>query len=206
MRSTRASNLRGASVLAGVALGACSSPVEEAAYRAYLQDPAHGLVQSAEASGMHVQATYRPVELVLHQELGENAAASARLDSLRQAYAGKTYCTLTFSANGQDLESHTANHGGDMAQTVAYLNTGIGAVTYLVPTAQPHDSVPALLANYSRGFGTTGHSTVLLVFDTARLPLQDGFTLALHDTYLGVGSARFPFKGEDLADLPQLVH
>lgn len=85
-------------------------------------------------------------------------------------------------------------------QALSYLNTGIAADAYLGTTA--HDSVPALASLYLRQYGTTGQSTVLLVFDTRRLTPQDGCRLTFQGQRLGLGTLRFPFSAHDLAALP----
>jgi hypothetical protein len=52
---------------------------------------------------------------------------------------------------------------------------------------------------YVRQFGATGHSTLLLVFDTHQRTPQQGFHLTLRGQRLGLGTLRFAFTGSDLA-------
>jgi len=184
-------------------LGSCANPLPPTAYQAYLADPAHGLTHTAEANGATITCTYRPTELLVQQDLASIPAVSpATRDSLARAYAGKTYCTLTLARNGSEIENQFVNDPAAYQQALTYLNTGIAADTFLATT--PHDSVPAAASMYVRQYGTTGHSMLLLIFDTHQLTPQQGFHLTLRGERLGLGTLRFPFAGRDLAALPAL--
>ena len=181
----------------------CKQPLFPTEYAAYLADPAHGLTHQLEATGTTVTCTYRPTDLLVLQELASvpTPDVPAR-DSLARAYADKTYCTLTLARPGGEFESQFVTNPAAYQQVLTYLNTGIAADAFLATT--PHDSVAAVASMYVRQFGTTGHSTVLLVFDTHRLSLQQGFHLTLRGQPLGLGTLRFPFSASDLAALPPL--
>ena len=193
-----------ASLLAGLGLlGSCSTPLPPAEYRAYLTDPDHGLVHEVEDNGATIACSYRPVNLLVLQDLaGVPTSTPATHDSLAQTYLGKTYCTLTLARNGSEIENQFINDPIAYQQALTYLNTGIATDAFLATT--PHDSVPASASMYVRQFGTTGHSTVLLVFDTHQLTPQQGFHLTLRGQRLGLGTLRFAFTAHDLAALPSL--
>ncbi|MEJ7662601.1 MAG: hypothetical protein WKG07_25080 [Hymenobacter sp.] len=110
--------------------------------------------------------------------------------------------TLTLARNGREIENQFVNDPTAYQQALTYLNTGIAADAFLVTT--PRDSVPAAASMYVRQFGSTGHSTLLLVFDTHQLTPQQGFHLTLRGQHLGLGTLRFAFTGSDLAALPAL--
>lgn len=190
-------------VPAALLLAGCGRPLPPAAYRAYLADPAHGLSHTVAANGATATCTYRPLDLLVLQDLAGGAPATPAVrDSLARAYAGKTYCTLTFSRNGGEIENQFVTDPAAYQQVLAYLNTGLAADAFLA--TMPRDSVPAASSLYVRGFGTTGRSTVLLVFDTRRLAPAQGFRLTLHGQRLGLGTLRFAFTAADLAALPPL--
>lgn len=189
---------------AALLLASCARPLPPAAYRAYLADPAHGLRHTREAHGASIACAYRPMALLVLQDLATAPASlppTAR-DSAARAYAGKTYCALTLARNGGEIENAFVNDPAAYQQALAYLNTGLAADTYLATSAQ--DSVPGFASMYLRQYGTTGASTVLLVFDTAKLHPENGFHLTWHDTRFGLGTQRFAFAADDLAALPEL--
>jgi hypothetical protein len=184
-------------------LGSCTGPLPPVAYQAYLADPAHGLTHTTEANGATITCTYRPTELLVLQGLASIPAASpATRDSLTRTYVGKTYCTLMLARNGGEIENQFVNDPAAYQQVLTYLNTGIAADAFLATT--PHDSVPAAASMYVRQYGITGHSTLLLVFDTHQLTPQQGFHLTLRGQRLGLGTLRFSFTSHDLAALRPL--
>lgn len=199
-----------ASLLAASALGlltaACSaSAADPAQYRAYLADPAHGLTHTQTVNSVTVTCTYRPTDLLVAQEVeaAANTVSAPQLDSLRRSYAGKTYCVLALAKDSVAIENQFATNATAFAHTLAYLNTGIAADVFLVTS--PRDSVPALASMYPRQYGTTGRSTVLLIFDTHKMRPQQGFHLTFRGTAFGLGTLRFPFTAASLAAVPALT-
>ncbi len=113
-------------------LSGCTHPLPSTEYRAYLVDPTHGLTHTTEAGGATLTCTYRPLDLLVLQDLAALPASTAAVrDSLARAYAGKTYCTLTLARNGGEIENQFINDPVAYQQALAYLNTGLGADTYL---------------------------------------------------------------------------
>lgn len=194
------------SLLAASALGlltaACSASADPAQYRAYLADPAHGLTQTVAVAGTTITCAYRPAELLVWQEVGNRALPPAARDSVARAYAGKTYCTLTFTRHGQELENEYASQPQVRQQVLDYLHRGIAADAFLATA--PNDSVPATASFYVQQHGLSGHSTVVLVFATPRRGATNGFHLALRGQALGLGRQRFFFPPRALAALPPL--
>jgi hypothetical protein len=187
----------------GLLLSNCTAPLPPTEYQTYLADPDHGLTHTTKANGATITCTYRPTALLVLQDLASLPSATpATRDSLARAYAGKTYCTLTLARNGAEIENQFVNNPAAYQQVLTYLNTGIAADAFLATTAR--DSVPAAASMYVRQFGTTGHSTLLLVFDTHQLAPQHGFYLTLRGQRLGLGTLRFSFASADLAALPAL--
>jgi len=192
-------------VSAVLLLAGCSRPLPIAAYRAYLADPANGLTHTREVNGATVSCTYHPGALLLWQELQTAPARTAPVrDSLARLYAGKTYCALSFSRNGSEIENALVTNPAAYQQALTYLNTGLAADSYLATS--PRDSVRALASMYVRQYGSTGKSTVLLVFNTSKLTPEKGFHLTLLPQPLGLSRLRFPFAGRDLAALPALQY
>ena len=207
-RSPRlAALLPGRLALALLGLGAagCTGPLSPPQYLAYLADPAHGLTQAQEAGGIRVTCSYRPPDLLVSQELAveEASPTPVRLDSLRRTYAGKLYCALALSRDSTELEQGVIRDAAALEQTIGYLSTGIAHDVYLRGLGQP-DSVAALAASYARQYGSTGRSTVLLVFAAPRLDAGQGFTITYRDTHFGLEPLRFVFTRQVLNKLPAL--
>lgn len=191
--------------LLGLGLVGCGCPLERPAYLAYLANPAHGLTQTQEANGITVVCSYRPPDLLVSQELTLEATTAnpVYVDSVRRSYAGKLYCTLALARDSAELEASLSRDEAALGQALSYLSTGIARDVYLRGLGQP-DSVAALAASYTRQYGNTGRSTVLLVFPAPRLEVAQGFTISYHDMQFGLGPLRFVFPAHALRDLPAL--
>ena len=184
----------------------CSHSLARGPYQAYLNDPAHGLTQTQQVGGFTVTCAYRPLDLLVSQELTIEASSPnpAYVDSLRRAYAGKVYCTLSLSRDSTELEAAVSTNETALTQTLSYLSTGVAHDVYLRGLGQP-DSTTALAAAYTRQYGSTGRSTVLLVFSVPYLDVRQGFTLTYRDTQFGLGPVHFIFSAQALGQLPALA-
>ena len=63
-------------VSAALLLAGCGRPLPPAAYRTYLADPAHGLTHTVVANGATVTCTYRPLDLLVLQDLAGGAPST----------------------------------------------------------------------------------------------------------------------------------
>lgn len=191
--------------LLGLGAAGCSGALTPPRYLAYLADPAHGLTQDQEVNGTTITCGYRPPDLLISQELATHDAPATPVlrDSLRRTYAGKLYCTLALARDSAELEAAVSRDETALGQTLSYLSAGIAQDVYVRGLDQP-DSTAALAAAYTRQYGNTGRSTVLLVFATPRLEVSRGFTLTYRDTQFGLGPVHFVFTPQALGRLPAL--
>jgi hypothetical protein len=191
--------------LFGLGLASCTGSLTQPQYLAYLADPAHGLVQTQQVNGITVTCGYRPTDLLVRQDLAADATSAppTLVDSLRRTYTGKVYCTLALARDSTELEAAVSRDENALTQTLSYLSNGIARDVYVRGIGQP-DSTAALAAAYTRQYGNTGRSTVLLVFATPQLDVSRGFTLTYHDTQFGLGPVHFVFTAQALGRLPAL--
>lgn len=181
-----------------------SAALDEAGLLAWVRDPAHGLSHQRQEEAVTISCTYRPTDLLVAQELArmQQRASPPQVDSLRHLYAGKTYFTLGLSRNGTEFENQYVTDPALYAQFIRYLNDGICRDVALVTPS--HDSISAMAASYLRHYGTTGRSTILLVFNTQHLDLSPGFHFLLLGRNLALHNQRFDFTAKALATLPKL--
>lgn len=191
--------------LLGTGSASCTHSLARGAYQAYLADPAHGLTQTQQVNGIAITCVYRPTDLLVSQELTAEATTPdpAFIDSLRRTYAGKVYCSLALARDSTELEAAVSGDETALSQTLSYLSTGIAQDVYLRGLGRP-DSVAALAAAYTRQYGNTGRSTVLLAFAAPRLDVRQGFTLTYRDTQFGLGPVHFVFPAHAIQQLPAL--
>ena len=187
-----------------VAVG-CTSYLDHDKYLAYLNDPEHGLTQTQQVNGVSITCGYRPIDLLVSQELANQAADPLPLnpDSVRQTFRDKQYLTLSLSRDGAEVENLLIRNELAFGQAISYLSNGIAQDVFLHGLGQP-DSVAAIAATYPRQYGNTGRSTVLLVFAAPQLDATRGFTVTYRDTHFNLGQTRFVFLPQDVQRLPRL--
>ena len=192
------------SLWAIVAAG-CTSHLDHDKYLTYLNDQEHGLTQTQQVNGVTITCSYRPIDLLVSQELANQAADSPPLnpDSVRQTFSDRQYLTLSLSRDGTEVENLLIRNELAFGQAISYLSNGIAQDVFLHGLGQP-DSVAAIAATYPRQYGNTGRSTVLLVFATPQLHATRGFTVTYRDTHFNLGPTRFVFSPRDLQRLPLL--
>ncbi|UOQ75197.1 hypothetical protein [Hymenobacter cellulosilyticus] len=133
-------------ILGALTLGSCRKQLEEAEYRAYLQDADHGLTQTRAVGSATVTCSYRPADLLVAQELaGAPPASPAALDSLRRTFAGRAHFSLSLAQNGTEIENRYIRDATAFTQAIVYLGSGIAQDVHLVAGT---DSVAALTALY----------------------------------------------------------
>lgn len=189
-----------------VAATACAPrPLPPDALRAWVADSAHGLVQEVRLGPHTLTCRYRPVDLLVAQDLANahQPLTTRAADSVRREYAGKAYFALELTGPGGEIENTLVNTPAAYSAAVQYLSTGIAADTYL--TTSPRDSAAALTSMYLRQYGTTGRSTVALVFAAPPTPGTTDYHLTLLDRQFGLGRPRFRFAAADLRRIPPLA-
>lgn len=187
-----------------VFVAGCAQPLNEEQYQQFLRDPAHGLVQQVVNGTSTATCTYLPVDLLLARDLGgaEEVVLPAAVDSVRRSYAGRTYFSLSLARGKTEIENQFLSDQLAYAQSLEYLSSGIAQDVSLITPAR--DSVAAMASTYSRLYGGTKKSTVLLVFDTRTLDLSQGFSVSFRDTRFNLGALRFSFTAAALRGLPAL--
>ena len=193
-------------IACGVGAAGCSArSLPAAELRAWAADPAHGLVQEVRTGPHTLTCRYRPVELLVAQDLANarQPLTARAVDSVRRHYAGKAYFALELAGPGGEIENTLVNTPAAYGAALQYLNGGIAADTYLATGAR--DSAAALTAMYIRQYGTTGRSTVLLVFAAPAAPGTTDYSITLQDRQFGLGQRRFRFAAADLRRIPSLA-
>jgi hypothetical protein len=184
-------------------LGCGNLKVDEKGLKDFIADPKNGLSQEKTVNGATVAVACRPTDLLVAQEVKGREDTNLNRDSLRAAYEGRAYFTLTLSKGNQEIENQFLYERALYNQALQYLTHGMAGQVRLI-TANG-DTVPTLGYVYPRMYGSTGKSTIMLVYDKAKLTKASGFTLFLHDTLLGLGEVSFVFKREQLERVPSLA-
>jgi hypothetical protein len=189
-------------LLAGVA---CSSgPMTVAELEAYVKDQENGLTQAVESNGYSIRVTFRPTDLWVKQEIGEERFPDAQeLAKLRSKYNAYYYFIVSLSRN--DKEALHQLEGGmeqysDLVQTLSFRMP-----QYTTLTTSASDTIPVGDFMLNRTYGLSRSTDLLFVFSREKAGDDAWVQFNLNEFGLGTGNQRFRFDREKLDKAPELV-
>ena len=104
---------------------------------------------------------------------------------------------LDLSINNQELENKYISNAVLYTRIIQYLNYDIAQDVYLRLPGRI-DSVAAIAASYPRQYGSTGRSSVLLVFPVTDKELRHGCHVTFQGNKLDLSTRRFVFNARDI--------
>lgn len=175
---------------------ACQTrPMDEAGLMAYVRQEDNGLTRKVEYDDFKLEASYRPTDLIVKQQMDKGTASE--IDSLRKAYAPYLYFVLSLESGEKDLETGFAMDLGSFAKKISYLSSSFSESIVLATDTKTYSVTDYL---YTRSYGT-GPSKFLVIFEK---PVENNFELVVEGHALGFGKVKFPFKQADLDKAPPL--
>ncbi len=130
-----------------------------------------------------INCTYRPIAKAQH--------LSASLAKSESSFI------LALTNNNQEIENQYIANAPLYTRVLQYLNYDIAQDVYLRLPNQT-DSIAAITASYPRQYGSTGHSSVLLVFPVSEQQLRHGCFITFKGEKLELGTRRFTFTAHDI--------
>jgi hypothetical protein len=113
------------------------------------------------------------------------------------------YFVLHFSRNGKEVENAYVSNPGLLNAIVNYLSFDITDDLYMIADS---DTIPAIGAVYTRTFGSSTSTNVLVVFDEKIKERSNGdLKLCFDDAMLETGLSQFTFKVSDIKKAPTLT-
>ena len=160
----------------------------------YLRDESNGFVQQKTVNGYNFSLVYKPTDLLVHQELGDNAEID-EIEKLRGKYGQYLYFNLSMSKDDKELLSvapKTRNEFGTMVNQLAF---GIGNKVHLF--TQEKDTIELADFVYPRMYGMSRSTDILLVYPREERKLIGGdlsFTIEDLGLYTGEVKLKIPIK------------
>lgn len=165
---------------------------------AYVSDEEHGYTQKFESGGTVVSVTYRPTDLLVHQETGDEPTSAGRIDSLRQKYGQYYYFVLSLSHNNKEaLHQVGQEQYSDMVNILSFRMN-----EFVTMTTAASDTIPVGDFMLNRTFGMSTSTDLLFVFNREKVKGKEWVQFNLNEFGLGVGNQRFRFKTKDLDEAP----
>ncbi|MEM1320867.1 MAG: hypothetical protein AAGG75_11460 [Bacteroidota bacterium] len=170
--------------------------------RSFVADQRNGLTKEKTFGELNVRLSYRPTDLLVDQELGDEVATASEVERLRDQYDDYLYFLLSYSANGKEIEAWRVNSQQEFGTRVQALAFGMGQQVKL--SSDTRDSIPLVDFIYQRTFGGGSSSDVLLAFDREAAEGSDWLNFRLQDIGLGIGTNHFRFDVAAIKALPPL--
>lgn len=169
---------------------------------AHVKDGANGYTYEKRVGNMSYSLTYRPTDVLVKQELGENYTKE-QVESLRNKYEEYLYFNLSMSANNKELLSSRAGNRNAFGAMVNQLAFGMADKVHLY--SQSKDTVPMVDYVYPRMYGMSNSTSLLLVYPRDKALLdQDFFHFAIEDLGFATGEVRFKLLTASLKSEPKL--
>ncbi|GAA0884075.1 hypothetical protein GCM10009120_26730 [Sphingobacterium siyangense subsp. cladoniae] len=153
----------------------------------YVQDPAHGVMESRETHGIKVAMTYIPSKLM----------ALDSHDSVRGRYL---YFRLTYQIHNKDMLSSVDQN----SYSVLFNRLSFKLAEYLsVSSGGKQEEIADF--QFSPMFGATSSTEIVVAVDMAKFESEDEITLNLKDIGLSIPEYNFKFKKSSLDRLEELT-
>lgn len=168
----------------------------------FLQDKDNGYSSYKSVNEVDFNVIYRPTDLLVEQELGENYTVRD-IESLRKKYKNHIYFNISISKNNQEILSSLTNDRNSYGEMVNELAFGMEDKLNLITATRDTISMTDFI--YPRLYGLSQTTTILIVYPREEI-LKGGasFKIVLKDMGLGTGDVGFRFKTNIIGNDPHL--
>lgn len=184
-------------------LQACTTPeyLSEEELRDYLVDESNGVSQTKKIGKLDMTLTYRPIDFLRWQEL-EGEQDTATITRVMQQYDDYLYFLLQMKAADRDALYGLSADQYQFSERLQNISFRMGQ--FVSMTTSSSDTIPLADAHYSRMFGMSSSTDILLVFNKEKLAKTERLFVILKDFGFKTGIQRFSFKTRDLTNVPRL--
>lgn len=182
----------------------CSSKrvVTRPELNSYIQDSDNGLTKKVKTGNLMLELTYKPVDLVLAEQIEGERLSKSEIDSIRKNFSQYDYFIFRISSDGQEVTNSYAGNQAAFTKSVEHLSFGVGKDFSIEVN---NESIPVRDFFHARSFGGDNANSVLLAFESNLLQRgDDNFTVIFEDAFFKSGKTLFNFKIEDIKAIPTL--
>ncbi|MEM8567077.1 MAG: hypothetical protein AAGF85_11490 [Bacteroidota bacterium] len=178
------------------------SYLTEPELQAYIRE-SETLTKTREYKGYQIGVSYKPIDLLIAQELGGEVAGSfTRLTELRKKYENYDYFILSLSK--ADKEALYKTSGGydqfsDLVQTLSFR-----MASYVNLTTAGKDTIEVADYVFPRTYGMGSATNLMFVFNKEKTENDEWVQFNLKEFGMGLGNKNFRFRREDLDQVPKI--
>ena len=179
----------------------------ETALLDYIKEESNGYIQHKNVNGVDFTLLYKPTDLLVKQELGDNLSQSevevSRIKELRNNYNKYLYFNLSMSQNNQELLSTAPKNRNEFGAMVNQLAFGMGDKVHLF--TQSKDTLELADFIYPRMYGMSRATTILFVYPREDAKLKEDYlNFTIEDLGLYTGEVKFKIETTKLNNEPKL--
>jgi hypothetical protein len=168
----------------------------------YIKDENNGYSYKKTIVGVDYVLQYRPTDLLVKQELGDNNNPT-QVDKLRQKYNKYLYFNLSMSKNNQELLNGVARDKAKFGQMVNELAFGMEEKVHLYTPEK--DTLAMADFIYPRMYGMSNATAIMIVYPRdAKYLNQDHLSFVIEDLGLYTGEVKFKIDTKKLNNEPKL--
>ena len=156
----------------------------------YLRKEEHGYLQTKTVNGYDFSLLYKPTDLLVAQELGEDKQEN-KIKELRSKYRKYLYFTLSMSKDNKELLSVTPKNRQEFGAMVNELAFGMGKKVHVLSPKK--DTLELLDYVYPRMYGMSRNTSMLFVYPRDEKFLKEDY-LAVVIGDLGTYTGEVKFK------------
>jgi hypothetical protein len=168
----------------------------------YIKEENNGYSYKKTIVGVDYVLQYRPTDLLVKQELGDNNNPT-QVDKLRQKYNKYLYFNLSMSKNNQELLNGVARDKAKFGQMVNELAFGMEEKVHLYTPEK--DTLAMADFIYPRMYGMSNATSIMIVYPRDKKYMtQDYLNFVIEDLGLDTGDIKFKLNMQSLEKEPQL--
>ncbi len=190
--------------MAMILLLGCTTPeyMEEVELQEFINKESNGLTRSIETGKVTMKMSYRPIDFMVWQEI-DNEIDSAKISQAFDNYDQYLYYVMQLSAGERDALYGSAVNQSDFSDKLQTLSFRMPQ--YINLTTSENDTIPLADAYYSRMFGMSASSDVLLVFNKEQIKSDEWISINTQEFGFKTGRRSFRFDLKDIKNTPKLI-
>ncbi len=177
----------------------------EVALLDYIKEETNGYTQHKTINGVGYTLMYRPTDMLVKQELGDNIIdiESSKSKALRNKYKKYMYFNLSMSINNKELLSAAPKNRNEFGQMVNQLAFGMNEKVHVY--TQGKDTLEMADFIYPRMYGMSKATTIMFVYPRDGKALKDEYiNFTIEDLGLYTGEVKFKIPTKKLINEPEL--
>lgn len=168
----------------------------------YVLDESNGYVQHKTVNGVDFTLMYRPIDLLVQQELDDNTSKESIM-ALREKFKSHIYFNLSISKNNKELLSAVPKNENEFGAMVNQLSFEMDERVHLFTKSK--DTIEMTDFIYPRMYGMSRSTNMMFIFPRDKKQLAEAYlNFTVEDLGLRTGEVKFKINTSLIKEAPRL--